>query len=415
MLGPYFFITCNLVQPPESTAPQPQSNALVGTVVSSLHRLKNTDNKEGAFFVFGDLSVRPEGQFALQFNLYEIRDQWAVHLRSILSEKFTVQGPKVFPGLNESTPLTRSFSEQGVRLRVRKEPRLLLRKRGPSCPNYIPRKYQNRDQLKNEDREDASGSPGSSRHSQAETIQAPLEGQQSSEGYDSNIDELQMKRPRTGSEHSHFSHHTQPSAYALQSQQVASFGQQRPQLLVKLPVYFDGERWNKKSNRRQTHSSYPQQLPLGLYAGPPHAYSPGGYRVPPYFPQQFNPQQGMDAQSYDPSAHAYFPPQPQTQYQHPQGYDGQSAPSFQPYGMIDDGSRQPGMGEADMGPPQYHRMTPNAGFGSTIGHQGDIRSGYVVPIGHGYPQFAQNISSDSMRSPSVPITSGPGALDKQYQ
>ncbi|KAI8373872.1 hypothetical protein BD560DRAFT_393816 [Blakeslea trispora] len=36
---------------------------------------------------------------------------------------FQVYSPKSFPGMSESTFLTRSFSDQGVRIRIRKEPR----------------------------------------------------------------------------------------------------------------------------------------------------------------------------------------------------------------------------------------------------------------------------------------------------
>ncbi|GAN08126.1 hypothetical protein MAM1_0190c07633 [Mucor ambiguus] len=60
-----------------------------GSVVQSLHKLKDTNNTEGAFFIFADISIRIEA----------------------------------FPGMSESTDLTRSFSDQGVRIRIRKEAR----------------------------------------------------------------------------------------------------------------------------------------------------------------------------------------------------------------------------------------------------------------------------------------------------
>lgn len=53
--------------------PVPPSTALAGTLVSSLHRLKDVDNNDGGFFVFGDLSVKIEGDFRLKFSLFEIR------------------------------------------------------------------------------------------------------------------------------------------------------------------------------------------------------------------------------------------------------------------------------------------------------------------------------------------------------
>ena len=72
-----------------------QTNALGGTLVSSLHRLKDIDDKrtfaftnptcttwlktslttllDAGFFVFGDLSVKVEGKFRLKFSLYELQ------------------------------------------------------------------------------------------------------------------------------------------------------------------------------------------------------------------------------------------------------------------------------------------------------------------------------------------------------
>lgn len=405
----------------------------MGTVVSSLHRLKDSDNKEGAFFIFGDLSVRLEGQFALQFNLYEMRDNLAAHVRSIISEKFTVQGPKVFPGLSESTPLTRSFSEQGVRLRVRKEPRLLLRKNGPSDAKYVPRTYKRSQQMKEEESEEVLGSPESSRHSQVEqhgSMQSPLEGphaqqmglvgsypgsQQSTGTYDSYSQEHIAKRPRTGSEHSQLSYHGQQSAFAQQSQQMAPFGQQRSAPMVTPPAYVDDKYRKKGSNNQQSYASYPQPSPQGMYGGHQYSFSPNTFRGG-YFPPQFNTQQGIESPSYEQPPQTHYPPQPQAQYQHLPGYGGQPSPSLQHYGMVDDGSRQPGMSQAEMGHPQYGRMTSGAGYGTMMGNQGDRRSGFVVPVQHGFSQLGQTVSAGSMaRSPGVPITTGPGPMDNTYQ
>ncbi|KAI9789247.1 MAG: Spore development regulator ryp2 [Peltula sp. TS41687] len=71
--SPYYFMCCNLYNAqgdePASAVPQ---NALAGTLVSSLHRLKDVDNSDGGFFVFGDLSVKIEGEFRLLFSLFEM-------------------------------------------------------------------------------------------------------------------------------------------------------------------------------------------------------------------------------------------------------------------------------------------------------------------------------------------------------
>ncbi|KAI9838320.1 MAG: hypothetical protein M1819_005588 [Sarea resinae] len=131
--SPYYFMCCNLYDAhqdrPASVAPQ---TALAGTLVSSLHRLKDIDNSDGGFFVFGDLSVKVEGEFRLRFSLFEMLKSEVVHIKSIISEPFTVYAPKNFPGMSESTFLSRSFGDQGVRLRIRKEPRTLMKRPPPA-------------------------------------------------------------------------------------------------------------------------------------------------------------------------------------------------------------------------------------------------------------------------------------------
>jgi hypothetical protein len=122
-------------------APGEVKNALAGSLVSSLHKLKDTDNSDGGFFVFGDLSVKLEGFFKLQFTLFEIRDQEVEYIKSTTSQPFQVHPSKTWQGMMESTVLTRSFSDQGVRLRLRKEPRLRLGARGPASDDYQPRHY----------------------------------------------------------------------------------------------------------------------------------------------------------------------------------------------------------------------------------------------------------------------------------
>ncbi|KKZ62517.1 hypothetical protein EMCG_03062 [[Emmonsia] crescens] len=144
--SPFYFMCCTLYNATEDRpATTAQSTALAGTLVSSLHRLKDTDNLEGGFFVFGDLSVKIEGEFRLKFNLFEMREvkrcggarDEVVYIKSILSKPFTVSPPKNFPGMAESTWLSRSFADQGVKLRIRKEARTLLKRPLPRAePEY---------------------------------------------------------------------------------------------------------------------------------------------------------------------------------------------------------------------------------------------------------------------------------------
>ncbi|TWU75009.1 hypothetical protein ED733_006058 [Metarhizium rileyi] len=126
--SPYLFMTSSLL--PENydelaKGPELPSNYLVGSLASSIHRLRDTDNMEGGFFVFGDLSVKQEGRYRLRFTLYE-RDQnhptpSFYFIGELITNVFTVFPAKLFPGMTDSTALTRTFSDQGVKVRLRKD------------------------------------------------------------------------------------------------------------------------------------------------------------------------------------------------------------------------------------------------------------------------------------------------------
>ncbi|KAI8368254.1 velvet factor, partial [Radiomyces spectabilis] len=108
-----------------SNAILPAHEYLSGTTVSSLYRLRDIDNTDGGFFVFGDLAVKKDGQYKLQFSLFEIIISDVVqNRRTMQSDVFTVYVPKRFPGPFEATFLSRTFSDQGVKMRIRKEHRL---------------------------------------------------------------------------------------------------------------------------------------------------------------------------------------------------------------------------------------------------------------------------------------------------
>lgn len=78
---------------------------------------------DSAFFIFGDLSVKVEGNFRLKLSLFEITSTGAVCLQHLFTGPFTVYPTKKFPGMLDSTFLSRSFSDQGARIRIRKENR----------------------------------------------------------------------------------------------------------------------------------------------------------------------------------------------------------------------------------------------------------------------------------------------------
>lgn len=135
--NPYLFMTASLLKADrDEPCDVPVEDALTGNLVSSLHRLKDTTNKDGGYFIFGDVSLRIIGKFRLRFTLCEIQNtgdgpqvQW---LASIDSKPFDVQAQKDFSGMQESSFLSRAFSDQGVRIRLRKESRGMNAKRARS-------------------------------------------------------------------------------------------------------------------------------------------------------------------------------------------------------------------------------------------------------------------------------------------
>ncbi|ORZ00102.1 velvet factor-domain-containing protein, partial [Absidia repens] len=98
-----------------------KTRSTTGSVVSSLYHLKDIDNTDAGFFVFPDLSVRMEGKYRLKLSLFEIIGKEVFHCKSILSDQFIVYSAKKFPGMEESTFLSRSFADQGLKIRIRKE------------------------------------------------------------------------------------------------------------------------------------------------------------------------------------------------------------------------------------------------------------------------------------------------------
>ncbi|KAF1984185.1 hypothetical protein K402DRAFT_145701 [Aulographum hederae CBS 113979] len=133
--SPYLFMCCTLIKGSNNSKAESASagrfnaNELSGTLSSSLHRLKDTNDRDGGYFIFGDVSVKIIGQHQLRFTLYELlkAENGGVgtvqYLFDITTDPFNVVAAKDFRGLEESTYISRAFSDQGVRLKLRKEPR----------------------------------------------------------------------------------------------------------------------------------------------------------------------------------------------------------------------------------------------------------------------------------------------------
>jgi hypothetical protein len=120
--NPNLFAVASLVKHDKDEPHDAAGNAcLVGTYTSSCQRLKDEHGEDGAFFIFPDLSCRVVGQFRLRFTLFELNFGGVQALCTCTSSTFKVSLPKNFGGLQESSALSRTFADQGVKLRLRKE------------------------------------------------------------------------------------------------------------------------------------------------------------------------------------------------------------------------------------------------------------------------------------------------------
>ncbi|KAK5661526.1 hypothetical protein OQA88_11430 [Cercophora sp. LCS_1] len=133
------------VQTPAANSPP----VLTGMPVSGMAYLDRP--QEAGYFLFPDLSVRHEGRYRLTFNLYEETKEEADKdidsaeskpvtpdytpatggsfdfRMEVKSQDFVVYSAKKFPGLTESTALSRVVAEQGCRVRIRRDVRMRRR------------------------------------------------------------------------------------------------------------------------------------------------------------------------------------------------------------------------------------------------------------------------------------------------
>lgn len=120
-----------------TTSPMPPklTRILMGSVVVSPILLFNENGEQGWYFSFPDLSIRTEGVYTLKFSLLRLgsfdfmspadddEDSSPV-IAEATSEPFTVFSAKKFPGMTESTLLSKAFARQGLKIPIRNDLRV---------------------------------------------------------------------------------------------------------------------------------------------------------------------------------------------------------------------------------------------------------------------------------------------------
>ncbi|KAK3191281.1 velum formation- protein [Lecanicillium sp. MT-2017a] len=263
---------------------------------------------EAGYFIFPDLSVRHEGYFVLSFSLYETTKDakdadhdspddectpgvdWRMEIKT---HPFNVYSAKKFPGLMESTTLSKIVADQGCRVRIRRDVR--MRKRESKAGNG----YDRRDAAEYSGRKPSmpapsSGDPNAIRArslSNASEHRIPYmpDHQRRPSAADSYSSPLAPRPPYD---------HSQPRSNL-------AFGEHPP-----APVL---------APQHATHRSYPTPLapispatPYGAHqASYPESEPSYGHRSLASTPQPCpSPSLSIKHEPYEPKTHAYMPPSP---------------------------------------------------------------------------------------------------------
>ncbi|KAF2474817.1 uncharacterized protein BDR25DRAFT_280392 [Lindgomyces ingoldianus] len=126
----YSAVQMPMVPPPPNPATGMFTRNLIGSLTVNAFRLTDTENKVGFWFVLQDLSVRTEGLFRLKMNFVDVGSGQgnntlntgrAPVLATCFSDQFQVYSAKKFPGVIESTPLSKAFASQGIKIPIRKD------------------------------------------------------------------------------------------------------------------------------------------------------------------------------------------------------------------------------------------------------------------------------------------------------
>ncbi|KAJ2605731.1 hypothetical protein H4R99_000898 [Coemansia sp. RSA 1722] len=114
-----------------SAADECYEQMALGSLASSAHHVRDLEDKRGCFFCFPDIRVRHPGRFRLRFTLIRLQasvepspDEPISVLEHVFSEPFTVYTVKDFPGVDESTALSKKLNHQGVGIPIRNKGRL---------------------------------------------------------------------------------------------------------------------------------------------------------------------------------------------------------------------------------------------------------------------------------------------------
>lgn len=362
---------------PRGMPDQNRPTVLTGTPVAGMVYLDRP--APAGYFIFPDLSVRHEGQFRLSFSLYEElkrvedgdkveesgsnsqpQEASVTHRLEVKSEVMQVYSAKKFPGLTESTALSRTVAEQGCRVRIRRDVRMRRRDgKGDKWDDYEDQTADQRERNGHEPEAAGYGYPPSidrprsasnTSHqslaiSRRPSLQEMAQGYHAQPQYAGTAPHTPQNgfAPALGYGPSPTQHYSQPQY--MQSQQQHTMQPPPPQYP---PLSYQQVPAVAAAPAPQAPSSYfgyapapapaPQstQFPAPQYETPPHAHRPSGEWS--QMPQDYRRTSMHQAPTSQPQP--MYASQPTPSYT-PQAYQQAPAPSY-----------------AGQHPPQPHYYTP---------------------------------------------------------
>ncbi|KAJ2108238.1 hypothetical protein IW146_006925 [Coemansia sp. RSA 922] len=100
-------------------------NNLLGDYSASSSIVENVVGERGCYFVFPNLSIRLEGRYRLKFSLIKLPSMaddnamFPTFISHVFTDPFDVYSIKTFPGMIESTALSRALAMQGLKIPIR--------------------------------------------------------------------------------------------------------------------------------------------------------------------------------------------------------------------------------------------------------------------------------------------------------
>ena len=409
---------------------QAQLTVLTGTPVAGMVYL-DRPNPAG-YFIFPDLSVRHEGKYRLSFSLYEelkeakdedrdadpskpngAGDAHVTHRLEVKSVPFTVYSAKKFPGLTESTALSRMVAEQGCRVRIRRDVRMRRRdtKGGKDWDGYEEETAEARARM--------SATPeGAAYQSMPHAYGDPISRPRSASNTSHHSIAQPMVSRRTSMQEMQqgyyaASHgtapHTPQTSYAQSSPYGPSPGTQYTQ-----PPYMQQQQPMQPPPPQYSQPSYQPQPPMPQAAPQPPQHSYYGYSAAPPPPSQ------MHQHHYAPPPLSTYEPTSQSQrlsvdysHQMPVDHRRSSAQLHIPPPPPPSTSAQYGIQQTQAHPSapsaQSYQHSHESSIGSADGYAGrpapaepPIRpAGIATPLSSARPSFNDKLPPINTQLPSL--------------